>query len=106
MSRARVLLQQQIDAGVTLVHIAARIGYSRTAVSLYAAGKYDRDCTALEAALLRAYDIRTCPHINETVTAEICRRKALAPRPFGGRDRLAWWTCCQTCPHRPEEQPK
>lgn len=106
MSRARELLQQQVSAGVPLSQIAEQIGYSRPAVSLYARGKYERDCTAIEAALLRAFDTRECPYTGETVTPETCTRKALSPRPFGGRARLAWWTCCQTCPHRPEDQPK
>ncbi|SIQ95427.1 hypothetical protein SAMN05421829_108132 [Aromatoleum tolulyticum] len=103
MSPAQVLLRAQRAAGKTLTQIAAEIGYSRTAVSLYQGGKYDRDAARLEAAIVRAYDRRVCPHLGESVEPELCVRKALAPKPFGGSARLTWWMRCQGCAHRPEE---
>lgn len=101
MSHAYRLLSAQRAAGKTLQAIADEIGYSRTAVSLYANGKYDKGARQIEAALTRVYDRRLCPHLDEEVEPELCVRKALAPKPFGGTARLVWWQCCQTCPHKP-----
>lgn len=104
MSHAMALLRAQIAGGKSLTLIAAEIGYSRTAVSLYQAGKYGRDKARLEAAIVRAYDRRDCPHLGEAVEPDLCARKALTPKPFGGSARLTWWQCCQRCPHKPEAQ--
>jgi transcriptional regulator with XRE-family HTH domain len=103
MSTARELLRAQRDAGKTITQIAEEVGYSRTAMSLYLNGRYERDSSQLETAVLRIYDRRLCPHLGEEVEPEVCVRKALAPKPFGGSARLAWWQTCQQCPHRPEE---
>lgn len=102
MSRAFDLLSAQLAAGLTLTEVANRTGYSRTTVSLYAAGKYKGQPDGVESALIRAFDVHHCPHTNETVSDDVCQRKALAPKPFGGSERLAWWTSCQSCPHKPE----
>jgi transcriptional regulator with XRE-family HTH domain len=99
---AAELLRVQLDAGKTLSQIALEIGYSRTAVSLYRSGRYQADPALIEAALRKAYDRCDCPHLGEPVEPAVCQRKALAPKPFGGSARLAWWTACQRCPHRPD----
>ena len=106
MSRAFELLNAELAAGKTKQRIADEIGYSRSAVSLYLNGKYERNVAAIEAAVVRVYDVMMCPHINETVRIDLCRRKALGPKPFGGTARLEWRLCCQTCPHRPAEPEK
>lgn len=105
MSRALELLRAQLAAGKTLTELAELIGYSRTTVSLYASGKYERP-DQVEAAILRALDVHLCPHICEPVAPDVCRRKALSPKPFGGSARLAWWSTCQTCQHKPHTTSK
>lgn len=105
MSRGLELLRAQLAAGKTLTEIAELIGYSRTTVSLYASGQYKQP-ELVEAAVIRALDVHLCPHIGEPVAIDVCRRKALAPKPFGGSARLAWWTTCQTCPHKPHKTTK
>lgn len=102
MSRASELFQEQVTAGKSLQTISDEIGYSRTAVSLYNSGQYRSDVACLESAILKAYDKRRCPHTAELIGPEVCARKALSPKPFGGSDRLAWWKCCQHCPNKPE----
>lgn len=106
MSRALELLKAQLEGGLTLTEAADRSGYSRTTVSLYAAGKYLGRPDGVEAALIRAFDVHHCPHTNEPVSGDVCQRKALAPKPFGGSERLAWWKTCQSCPHKPEPKPE
>lgn len=100
------MVRAQRAAGKTITQIAEEVGYSRTALSLFLAGRYERDSRKLEAAVVRTYDRRLCPYLGEEVDPELCVRKALAPKPFGGRARLAWWLACQKCPHRPEEAKK
>lgn len=102
MSRALELLRQQIEAGKPMARIATEIGYSRTAVSLFVNGKYERDSRRLEATIVHTYDRRHCPQLGEEVSPDLCRRKACVPKPFGGTARLNFWQGCQRCPHRPD----
>lgn len=104
MNRALELLRAQLDAGKTLTQISEEIGYSRTTVSLYSSGQYHGKAEAVEAALIKAYDTHECPHTREPVAPDVCQRKALAPKPFGGSERLIWWKTCQTCQHKPTQK--
>ena len=101
MSRALELCHAQLASGKTRQQIAIDIAYSRTAVSLYLSGKYHADLASLEKAICRAYDRHECPHTGDTVEPTLCHKKALSPKPFGGAERLAWWTTCQTCQFKP-----
>ena len=101
MTRAFDLLQAQLARGVTKKTMAAEIGYSRTAVSLYLANKYPADRHPIEAAILKRYDLRICPVDGAEKPPEHCRRIALRPRPHGFPDAETQWLACQTCPHKP-----
>lgn len=102
MSRALELCFAQIGNGKSRQQIAIDIGYSRPSVSRYMSGTYGDGIQKLEAAILKAYDKRDCPHTGEAIASEVCRKKALGPKPFGGSARLIWWETCQSCPHKPE----
>ena len=102
MSHALELIRAELASGKTLQQVGREIGYSRPTVSLYNSGKYPSEVEAIEAAIVKAYDRRLCPHIAELIEPAVCSRKALSPKPFGGSDRLAWWKCCQHCPNKPE----
>lgn len=102
MSTAAELFQAQVTEGKSLQQISDEIGYSRTTVSLYNSGQYRAGLAALEAAIVKTYDKRLCTHTGELIEPPTCERKALSPKPFGGSARLAWWICCQSCPHKPE----
>lgn len=80
--------------------VADEIDYSRTSLSLYLAGKYPAQ-KAIERAILARYNRRNCPHTGEDIAPEICRKKALAPQPYGGAARERQWHACQNCPHKP-----
>ena len=58
--------------------------------------------SGIEAAIVKTYDRRLCPHTSELIEPDVCARKALSPKPFGGTERLAWWRCCQSCQNKPE----
>lgn len=102
MSRAFEIVSGLVATGKSRQRIGTEIGYSRTAVSLFLSGTYGADLNNIESAILAAYDKRDCPHTGDPVAATVCRKKALAPKPFGGNARLDWWNTCQTCPHKPE----
>lgn len=104
MNQAMELIRAQLASGKTLQQVARDIGYSRPAVSLYKSGKYPSEVEAIEAAIIKAYDRRMCPHTAELIEPDVCARKALSPKPFGGTERLAWWSCCQRCPNKPESK--
>ncbi len=100
-SPAMALCLALLNSGQSRQAIAEAIGYSRPAVSRYLLGTYG-EVREIEAAILNAFLVRECPHTGEVVTPELCKKKALAPRPFGGAARLAWWSACQVCPHKPK----
>lgn len=83
--------------------VADELVYSRPALSRYVNGSYG-GAAALEAAILKRYDRRTCPHTLDDIAVEVCRRRAFAPQPFGGQARLAQWSACQICPHKPDPE--
>ncbi len=80
--------------------VARLIGYSRPALSRYIHNSLPNPAK-VDAAILLNLDSRACPHTGEVIEAEECRKRALAPRPFGGSARLVWWTTCQSCHHKP-----
>jgi len=104
MSRAFELAFDQIAAGKTRQQIAVDIGYSRPTISRFMSGTYGKGVEKVEAAILKAYDKHDCPHTGEAVASDICRKKALGPKPFGGNARQIWWATCQACPHKPTQE--
>ena len=98
-TRAHTLAKAAI-ACASITAVAARIGYSRPALSRYLSGTYP-GTEKIESAILAAYDRRVCPHTEREIDRETCERKGLSPKPFGGREREAHWMTCQTCPHKP-----
>lgn len=86
--------------------VALEIGYSRTAISLYMAGKYGAGAEKLEAAILARYDLYPCPHTGQEVSGPDCNRRASSPRPFGGRAKEANWLACQSCQHNKKQRRK
>lgn len=89
----------------SMTAVAAAIGYSRTAISLYLSGKYGAGVEKLEAAILGRYDIYSCHHTGIEISGPDCQRRATAPRPFGGRAKEAHWLACQSCQHNKGGKP-
>jgi len=80
--------------------VARLIGKSRSALSLYLAGKYPAKTTdAIEAAILRALAGRVaCPHLGRDLAAHECRDFADRPMPMSNAGALRHWHACQNCP--------
>lgn len=77
--------------------VAAEIGVSRTAISLYLNDKYGADVAMLEAKIRARYDSYTCPYLEVELRATECQLRANAPKPFGGSAKLRHWQACQDC---------
>lgn len=92
-------LAKKAVASSSVTAVAATIGYSRTAVSLYLSGKYGAGVEKLESAIIARYDIYQCLHTGIEISGPDCTRRATSPRPFGGRAKEAHWLACQTCQH-------
>ncbi len=101
MNKAHQLARAQLAAGKSKAQIAQEIGKSRTAVSLWLAGRYGASGARIEAALLKTYERRTCPADGAEKPPALCRHIALRPCPSGFPDAEALWRTCQTCPHQP-----
>lgn len=102
LSKARLLVQQQLDAGRTREWIAAQIGYSSPALKQYLLGYYLASASRIEAAIVKRFERRICPHDGQEKQLQHCQRSALRPRPQGFPDAEYLWLACQTCPHKPE----
>lgn len=88
--------------------VAARCGISRPAASMFISRKYavggkQVDESGVARKVLAALDNFVCPHTQQQITPDACRRRALGPKPFGGSAKLAHWTACQQCPGKPQE---
>lgn len=95
------LAQRAVAAAGGIAIAAASMGISRPYLSRYLNDDLDNP-KPVEAVIAKRYGIRLCLHSGMEIEAEACRRKALAPKPFGGSARLAHWNTCQRCPNKPE----
>lgn len=108
ISKAQQLCHEQLAAGRSKAWIASEIShqdgnYSRTSVSLYLAGKYPGGVKNIEAAIIRRFDRRICPHDQQEKKVEQCIRIVQRGRPLGFRDAEELWLACQSCPHKPTQ---
>lgn len=101
-TKAMQICLDQIRAGKTRAWIGKEIGVSRPHVSRYLLGHYeDEGAAKIEAALIKRFDRRICPHDGEEKQPAQCLRIVLRPRPHGFPDAESLWVCCQICPHKP-----
>jgi hypothetical protein len=105
MRDARVveMAEAAVKTAGSIAAAAAAMGMSRPYLSRY----LNDDLIGLdgiETAIKKFCDRRECPHTKIEITPDVCRRKALAPTPFGGTARLAQWNACQVCTNKPSEE--
>ena len=81
---------------------AARIGMSRTAVSLILANKYTSPSTAgVERRVMSALGRMDCIAINDEVTIEQCQNYRDKPPPTHNPQAMQSWRACQYCAFNP-----
>jgi hypothetical protein len=98
------LLAEDVARTGSKAKTAARIGISRSAVSLALAGRYPAATDKLEAKVLEALaGMVPCPYDSQDIPRRSCRDRALRPMPMSSARELRSWTACQSCPHQPKE---
>ncbi len=102
-AHALTLAQNAIDAS-SITAVALKIGFSRTALSLYMNDKYPAEPEAIESAIRTRFDQYPCNFTNEVITGQDCQQRANQPKPFGGRAKLTHWLACQSCPMKGNKQ--
>ncbi len=97
------LLRQAVDAdprGIT--GVAARLDYSRPAISRVLSGTY-RDPSLIAAKVLATYARIDCPHLQVSIAPHECA--AYAGRSYGAITAadVPHWRACRKCPHNPSK---
>lgn len=94
------LLSEEAER-TSITAAAARLGYSRTSISLVLAGKYPGGTDNLAAKVLEVFSMVECPHLGFSVTPAKCVASS-GKMPTSSPGDLRLWRACQACPHRPE----
>lgn len=81
--------------------VADKIGFSRSALSTFLAGKYPAASTdKLESAILKGLVGRhRCPHLGRDLAPDECRGFADRALPMSNPATLRHWQACRDCPH-------
>ena len=99
------LLAEDVERSGSKAKTAARIGISRSAVSLALAGRYPAATDKLEAKVLEALaGMVPCPYDGQDIPRRSCRDRASRPMPMSTARELRAWTACQSCPHKPQPE--
>lgn len=81
----------------------ARLGISRTAVSLVLVNRYPSPSTAgIERRVLAKLGRLDCPAKGEAVTVIQCQAFREKPAPTHNPQAMQKWKACQHCPHNPD----
>ena len=103
------LLQEALDGELpggrknSITAIAAKIGYSRPALSQIVNGIYIGRPDAIAAAVLAHLGRRQCPYLQTEIGADDCRAVWLAATPSHDHASLAHRRMCRTCRHNERE---
>lgn len=83
--------------------VADQLGFSRTTVSLVAAGKYSSNLDKFGARVVEVFDRFDCLHLESPITGADCKQYALRQAPTSSAREARHWRACQTCPKKPKE---
>lgn len=81
--------------------VATLTGLSRSTLSQFSRGCYPGNNAHVAAHVAQQLDGWTCPHTQLRIQREACHATATAPAPTHRPDRMAQWSACQRCPHKP-----
>ncbi len=98
------LLRMEV-AQTNIAATAARIGYSRTTISLVLAGKYPGKPDKIAAAALAELEpvvAVDCPHLGMSIGVAVCLATSSQRAPTHNPAKMLHWRACRQCPHRKE----
>ena len=93
------LLQQAIEES-SATAVAARLGYSRPAISQIMNGIYIGKPDKIAARVMELMDRWMCPYLNTDISGEDCRAVHTGETPSHDPARLAHRRMCRTCTHK------
>ena len=85
---------------------AARIGYSRSTVSLVLSGKYPGGTAKIRRAVLDNLSDIICPYTAKSMAGAKCARLQSRSMPTSNPSALAHWRACQSCRHKRNDNVK
>lgn len=92
--------QQILDdavAGSSVTAVAARLGVSRSSVSLLLSGKYPGNTERMAARIIETYgQLKQCPLYGK-VNDAFCAERQAAPMPTSSPWALRRWRECRNC---------
>lgn len=89
------------------VRLAAMLGYgNHTLVSRIHRGHIEASSQFQRRVIDRLYVVAECPATGLEQARSECKRLALQPAPTQNPLSMRIWKICQTCPHKPELEPK
>lgn len=95
-----ISLVREESARTSIATVAARLGYSRTAISLALSGKYrgNTDKIATRALLvLEPVLTVSCPYLGEDITVVLCVQFAGQRAPTHNPAKMNHWRACRQC---------
>lgn len=93
----RQILEDAV-AGSSVTAAAARLGVSRTSVSLLLNGKYPGNTERMAARVMEVYGpMRDCPVYGGKVNDAICTERKAQPMPTSSPWALRRWRECRAC---------
>ncbi|MGJ8523038.1 hypothetical protein R84981_001731 [Carnimonas sp. R-84981] len=98
------LLAAEVEA-TNMTRAGARVGVSRSAVSLALANRYPSPSTErIERRVLDALDRIQCLVANDAVSSVECQSFREKPAPTHNPMAMRLWSKCQRCPHNPNRE--
>lgn len=85
--------------------VAAKLGYSRTAISLVLAGKYPGSASKVAQRVVEILGTVYCPSQGEVIAYRSCELMRLREAPTHNPQLMRHWRCCQTCTNNPSARP-
>lgn len=80
--------------------VAARLGVSRTAISLVMSGKYGAKTDNIAALVMEVLGVIACPYLGKEITRRECHEHAGRAIPTSSPRAVRHWKTCQTCPNK------
>lgn len=93
-------------ARTSIQALAARIQYSRSAVSLVLAGKYPGNTSKIEVKALAVLEPAlnvSCPYLGTVIAVVDCRQYASQRAPTHNPVKMNHWRACHQCPNHKKE---
>lgn len=102
------LIAEQVKILGSKQAVADRMGISRSAVSLYLAGRYGEvggRVDRFEALAIAAFGEKAvCPHLGTALSTTECERFRTRALPQSDADALKHWLACRRCALNPAKE--